>query len=59
MSSSSQDPTSSGRPGALLFSSKDRLNPETFSVREDFPKYINRFWERMNSSLDSLIRKLL
>ena len=36
MSSSSQDPISTGRPGALLFSSKNRLNPETFSDREDF-----------------------
>ena len=36
MSSSSQDPISMGRPGALLFSSKNRLNPETFSDREYF-----------------------
>ena len=36
MSSSSQDPTSTGRPSALLFSNKNRLNPETFSHREDF-----------------------
>ena len=36
MSSSSQDPTSTGNPVALL-SSKNRLNQETISDREDFP----------------------
>ena len=36
MSSSSQDPISTGRPVAL-FSSKNRLNQETFSDRENFP----------------------
>ena len=36
MSSSSLDPISTGRPGALLFSTKNRLNAETRSVREDF-----------------------
>ena len=36
MSSSSQDPTSTGRTGALLFSSKNKLNPETVSDGEDF-----------------------
>ena len=36
MSSSSQDPTSTGKPVAR-FSSKNRLNQETFCDREDFP----------------------
>ena len=36
MSSSSQDPISTGRPGALLCSTNNRLNAETCSVREDF-----------------------
>ena len=36
MSISSQDPTSTGNPVALL-SSKNRLNQETISDREDFP----------------------
>ena len=36
MSSSSQDPISTGKPVAL-FSSKSRLNQETFSDREDLP----------------------
>ena len=36
MSSSSQDPISTGKPVAL-FSSLNRLNQETFSDREDFP----------------------
>ena len=36
MSSSSLDPINTGKPVAL-FSSKNRLNQETFSDREDFP----------------------
>ena len=36
MSSSSQDPIRPGKPVALLVSSKNRLNPETFSDREVF-----------------------
>ena len=36
MSSASQDPISTGRPGALLFSSTNKLNPETFSDSEHF-----------------------
>ena len=36
MSTSSQDPISTGRPGAFLFSSKNRLSPGTFSGGEDF-----------------------
>ena len=35
MSSSSQDPMSTGEP--VAFSSKNRLNQETFSDRDDFP----------------------
>ena len=46
MSSSPQDPIRTGKPVALL-SSKNRLNQETFSNREDFLEDINRFfWEQ-------------
>ena len=38
MPSSSQDPISTGRPGALLFSTKNMLNPETFFDGEVFFK---------------------
>ena len=38
MSSSSQDLVSTERPSAWLFSSKNWLNPETFSEREDFSR---------------------
>ena len=45
MSSSSQYPTSTGRPGALLFSSKThRLNPEMFSDGEDFSLKHRQVW---------------
>ena len=44
MSSSSQDPISTGKLVAL-FSSKNRLNQETFSDREDFSlKHQHFFW---------------
>ena len=44
MSSSSQDPTSTGKLVAL-FSSQNSVNQETFSVREDFPlRHQQVFW---------------
>ena len=42
MSSSFQDPKSTGRPVAL-FSCKNRLNQETFTTEKIFPQNINRF----------------
>ena len=56
MSSSSQDPISTGKPVAL-FSSQNRLNQETFSDRMDFSlKTSTGFWEATNLSSDSLTR---
>ena len=43
MSSSSLDPTSTGKHVAL-FSSKNRLNQDTFSDREDFPSRHQQFF---------------
>ena len=43
MSSSSQDPISTGKPVASI-SSQNRLNPETFSDREDFSLRYQQFF---------------
>ena len=58
MSSSSQDPKSTGKP-VVLFSSRNRSNEEMSSDRANFPQDINRFWETVNRYSDSLIQSLL
>ena len=58
MSSSSQDPISTGKLVALLFSSKNMLNPETFFDGEVFFLRHLQVLETLNLCLDSLIRKL-
>ena len=58
MSSSSQDPTSTGKPVAVR-SSQKRLNQDTFSDRDEFPRDMNRFLGVLNLSSDSLTRQML
>ena len=58
MSSSSQDPTSAGKPVAV-FSSRNRLNQDTFSDRDEISLRHLQFFGVVNFSSDSLTRQVL